>query len=170
MSLLRMSGLGLILMAAQAHANELQPLPDLNVAEKDLGDARKFVVFHSRDVTAEQAEADLLYCYQFLPHGVARRAASFVPWSKSDSANPVTYGGGSYGLVGYGIAAIIDGPLERSIRQSRLYRCMIPKGYDRYRTSEAVWKRLNENNGLAGVKLQARIAAGPPPPTARVLP
>lgn len=63
--------------------------------------------------------------------------------SKADANRPVSYDDGAYGLVGVAIAAIIAGPLERSIRQSRLYRCMVPRGYARYRTSEDAWKLLN---------------------------
>ncbi len=163
-------GIGLVVITQPISAQDTLALPDLNVAEKDLGDARKYVLFHKAGVTASEAEADLGYCYGFLPHGVARRAPSFVPWSKPDATNPVRYTGGNYGLVGLGIAAIIDGPLERSIRQSRLFQCMIPKGYVRYRTSESIWKLLNDKNNVEGIKLQAQIAAGPPPPTPRVLP
>jgi len=65
----------------------------------------------------------------------------------------------------------IAGPLERSIRQSRLYRCMVPRGYARYRTSEDVWKLLNSGSAAPrAIMLQARIAAGPTPPTPRVEP
>ena len=72
---------------------------------------------------------------------------------------------------GTAIGAIIQGPLERSVRQSRLYACMLPRGYARYRTSEDVWSLLNDDaNPQKSIRLQALIAAGPVPPTPRMEP
>ena len=146
-------------------------LPDLAVPADKFGDERKYIVFHKPGVTVEQATADLSFCWRFLPHGVSRASPSFVPWRQNDATRQVSYDGGNFGLVGFAIAAIIAGPLERSIRQSRLYRCMVPRGYARYRTSEDVWKLLNEGDDVPGaIRLQARIAAGPVPPTPKVEP
>lgn len=148
-----------------------EPLPDLNVAERQWGDDRKFVILHKAGVSVSEAEADFGFCYRFLPHGVQRRAPSFVPWRQGDATNPVRYDNGPYGLIGLGFSAILAPPLERSIRQSRLNACMLPRGYARYRTSEDVWKRLNDDgNPLKSIRLQALIAAGPVPPTARAEP
>ncbi|MDB5710786.1 MAG: hypothetical protein JWL96_2856 [Sphingomonas bacterium] len=150
---------------------QAEALPDLAVPADKLGDDRKYIVFHKPGVTVEQARADLSFCWRFLPHGVARQAPGFVPWRKADANRPVRYDGGAYGLVGLAIGAIIAGPLERSIRQSRLYRCMVPRGYARYRTSEDVWKLLNTGSAAPrAIMLQARIAAGPTPPTPKVEP
>ena len=57
------------------------------------------------------------------------------------------------------IMAIIDGPIDRSIRQSRMMRCMLPRGYARYRTSEALWKQINSTDLAASVEVQATIAS-----------
>ncbi|WP_157218840.1 hypothetical protein [Flavisphingomonas formosensis] len=147
-----------------------EAMPDLAVPANELGDDRKYIVFHKPGVTMEQAEADLSFCWRFLPHGVQRTAPSFIPWQQGDATRPVVYSGGSYGLVGAAIGAIIAGPLERSVRQLRLYRCMLPRGYVRYRTSETVWKLLNGDDAARSIRLQARIAAGPVPPTPRADP
>jgi hypothetical protein len=76
----------------------------------------------------------------------------------------------NYGLVGVAIMAIISGPLDRSVRQSRMMRCMLPRGYARYRTSESMWKQLNGKDLAQSILVQAKIASGPVPPTERTLP
>lgn len=157
--------------SAQEAPTVPEPLPDLNVPEQQWGDDRKYVILHKAGVSVTEAEADFGFCWRFLPHGVQRRSPSFVPWQQGEATRPVTYDGGGYGLVGAAIGAIIQGPLERSIRQSRLYSCMLPRGYVRYRTSEDVWGRLNDDaNPQKSIRLQALIAAGPTPPTARIEP
>lgn len=156
---------------AQETPTVSEPLPDLNVSEQQLGDDRKYVILHKAGVSVVEAEADFGFCWRFLRHGVQRGAPSFVPWQQEAATRPVSYGGGSYGLVGAAIGAMIQGPLERSIRQSRLYACMLPRGYARYRTSEDVWGRLNDAaDPRKSIRLQAQIAAGPVPPTARMEP
>jgi len=169
--------LGLVLMASSGAALAQTPvpppaisLPDLSVATKDLGDERKYVVFHKPGITTEQAEADLGFCWRFVPHGVQRTTPGFIPWQKGEATRKVSYDGGQFGLVGAAIGAIIAGPLERSVRQSRMFRCMVPRGYARYRTSEAVWKDINLGDAARAIHTQALIAAGPVPPTPRVLP
>lgn len=157
-------------IAAEAREGLTSPLPELAVAPKDLGDEKKYVIFHKAGVTQQEAEADLRFCWRYLRHGVMRRTPTFVPWGKGDPARPVEYNfGAMYGLIGVGIGAIIEGPLERSVRQLRFYSCMLPRGYDRYRTSEAVWNRLNDDDHPErSIILQARVAAGTTPPTAKV--
>jgi hypothetical protein len=168
---MRKFAIAAMLWACAASIAAEPQIPNLNVPEKELGDARKYVVFHKAGVSAEQAEADLTFCYAFLPHGASRVAPDFVAWGEEAATPKMSYGGGNYGLVGMGIAAIIDGPLERSIRQSRLYRCMVPRGYARYRTSEAIWKSLNDDADTpAQIRIQAMIAAGPTPPTPSIEP
>jgi len=156
--------------SAPAPTPQQTPLPALDVPDKDLGDARKYVVFHKPSVTQEQAEADLRFCWRFLARGAQRTAPGFVPWSRADAPRPAPQTVNPYGLVGDVMLAMISGPLDRSVRQSRLYRCMLPRGYVRYRTSEAVWKQLNPDDPVQSIRAQARIAAGPTPPTPRVMP
>jgi len=148
-----------------------ETLPNLNVPEQEWGDDRKYVILHKTGVSVTEAEADFRFCWRFLPHGVQRRSPSFIPWRQTEATRSVTYDGGPYGLVGTAIGAIIQGPLERSVRQSRLYACMLPRGYARYRTSEDVWSLLNDDaNPQKSIRLQALIAAGPVPPTPRMEP
>jgi hypothetical protein len=162
--------IGACCASAQA-APVSEPLPNLNVPEQQWGDDRKYVILHKAGVSVMEAEADFGFCWRFLPHGVQRRSPSFVPWRQGEATRPVAYDGGTYGLVGVAIGAIIQGPLERSVRQSRLYACMLPRGYARYRTSEDVWGRLNDDAyPQKSIRLQALIAAGPVPPTARMEP
>lgn len=145
-------------------------LPDLNVPDGKLADSRKYFLLHKPGVTVEQAEADLGFCWRFIPRGVGRSVPSFVPWGKTDAPRPIPSGGGQYGLIGIGIAAMVAGPINRSLRQSRIFRCMVPRGYARYRTSEAIWNQLNSSDAARSIRLQALIAAGPVPPTPRIRP
>jgi hypothetical protein len=157
-------------LAAEKNAAVSAGLPNLNPQDGKFGDPRKYFIFHKPGVTVEQAEADLSFCWRFLPHGMMRRAPDFVPFGKPEPAEAISYSNGGFGLVGSAIGAIIAGPLERSIRQSRMFRCMTPRGYSRYRVSEDVWNRLNSGDAAASIRLQARIAAGTVPPTPRILP
>lgn len=146
-----------------------QPLPDLAVTENDLADERKYFILHKPGITPAQAEADLSFCWQFLPRGAQRQSPDFIAWQGGDLSKRAVGTSYSYGLVGAAIGALVAGPIERSLRQSRIFRCMVPRGYARYRTSEAIWRQLNEGDPKALIALQARIAAGPVPPTAQVL-
>ena len=157
-------------LAADTGSLDRLQLADLAASEKDLGDARKYWVLHKPGVSVEQATADLSFCWRFVPHGVQRSSPSFVPWGRGDATRPVVYDGGQYGLVGMAIAGIIAGPIERSIRQTRMFRCMVPRGYARYRVTEAMWKRIYEAEPKAAIATLARIASGPTPPNPRVVP
>lgn len=145
-------------------------VPDLSVPPKSLGDERKFFLFHKAGVTAEQAENDLRFCWRYLAMGEQRKLPSFVAWGTDEAAPTAAVNSGQFGLIGVAIGGIVAGPLERRRRQSRMFRCMVPRGYARYRTSEALWKQLNTGDSERSIRLQARIAAGPTPPTPRVLP
>lgn len=166
--------LALLTQAAAPGAAQTAPpqpavaVPDLAAAEKDLGDPRKYWVLHKPGVSVAQATQDLSFCWRFVPHGVQRSVPTFVPWQKGDAARPVRYDGGQFGLVGAAIGAIISGPLERSIRQSRMFRCMVPRGYARYRVTEDMWKQLNQAEPAQAIAALAAIAAGPVPPTPQV--
>jgi hypothetical protein len=145
-------------------------VPDLAAAEKDLGDERKYWVLHKPGISFEAARQDLQFCWQFVPHGVQRSAPAFVPWHLGDANRPVAYNGGSYGVVGAVIASMIAGPLERSIRQTRMFRCMVPRGYQRYRITEDRWKEIYQAPPEQAIAILAAVASGPVPPNARVLP
>lgn len=143
-------------------------LPALAVPDSELADERKYFVLHKPGVTVAQAEQDLSFCWQFLPRGAQRRTPDFIAWRGNSGARKELPAMTNFGLVGLVIGAIIAGPIDRSLRQSRIFRCMVPRGYARYRTSEAIWKQLNEGEPVQSIRLQARIAAGPTPPTPEV--
>ncbi len=168
--------LPMLLWASAAGAQSPPPLlpgmalPSLDVPASQLADARKYFIFHQPGVSTAQAETDLAFCWRFLPHGRQRSVPGFVAWRRADGPREIPYAIDQYGLTGQIIGAIIAGPLERSARQSRLFRCMVPRGYARYRTSEVVWKLLNEGDPAMMIRAQAAIAAGPVPPTPQILP
>jgi hypothetical protein len=157
------------LAASTSAALAETPIPDLNVPDNSLGDERKFFVFHKAGVSVDQARADLGFCSRYIARGRQRFLPDFVAWKQADPATPVPMAL-NYGLVGVAIMAIIAGPIDRSIRQARMMRCMLPRGYARYRTSEALWKQINSDDLAASVDMQATIASGPVPPTPRTLP
>ena len=154
---------------AQAQSVAVAAPPSLAVPDGELGDERKFFLFHKAGVSLEQARADLGFCSRYIPKGRQRSLPTFVAWKSEDPAAPIPVAV-NYGLVGVAILSIIDGPLDRSIRQARMMRCMLPRGYARYRTSEGLWKQINAKDRAASVEIQAQIAAGPVPPTPRTLP
>ena len=157
---------------AQKSSETYPRVPNVNVPANELGNSEKDIVFHKDGITAMEAEADIRYCYNFIEMGPQREAPSFVFWGEpSDvAASTSTSASSPYGLVGNVIGLIVDGPIARSLRQMRLYACMVPKGYSRYRTSREVWDILNEGNTEAGIKMQAEIAAGPRPETPNIEP
>lgn len=144
-------------------------VPDLNIPPRQLGDPKKFFVFHKPGVTFEAARQDIAFCSRYIARGMQRQYPSFVAWQSEPPPDPIVQSV-NYGLVGVAIMAIISGPLERSIRQSRMMRCMLPRGYARYRISESLWKQLNGDDLERSVLVQAKIASGPVPPTERTLP
>jgi hypothetical protein len=144
-------------------------VPELQVSDSELGDERKFFFFHKQGVSYADAYADLAFCSRYIARGPQRSLPDFVPWQREDPAKPIEYIL-NYGLVGVAIMAIVDGPIDRCIRQSRMMRCMLPRGYARYRTSEALWKQVNGKNVPPSIAVQARIASGPVPSTPRTLP
>ena len=144
--------------AAPAIASEPPPVPDLAAAEKDLGDARKYVLFHKEGVSYQDALRDITACASHGTRTVQRTAPGFVPWGRDDQGSPITYDGGNFGLVGSVIGSIIDGPIERSIRQTTMIRCMTPRGYVRYRASKDQWQELFEKRD-DWIPLAAAIAS-----------
>lgn len=174
--MIRASAAFVLLWAGAAAAQPAPPMlpgvavPSLAVPADQLADARKYFLFHQPGISLAQAEADLAFCWRFLPHGLQRKVPGFVAWRRADGPREIPYAIDQYGLTGQIIGAIIAGPLERSARQSRLFRCMVPRGYARYRTSEALWKQLNEGDPATMIRAQAAIASGPVPPTPRIVP
>ena len=109
-------------------------IPDLHIADSDLGDERKFFVFHKVGVSFAEARADIGFCSRFILRGQQRFLPDFVAWKQVDPANPIP-NQLNYGLVGEVIMAIIAPAIDRSVRQTRMMRCMLPRGYARYRAT-----------------------------------
>jgi hypothetical protein len=155
--------------SAQTAAGSSINVPDLNVRAQDLADERKYFVFHKQGVSSDDAQQDIAFCSRYIMRGAQRTYPSFVAWNRDQALKP-TVQSYQFGLVGAAIGAIIAGPLDRSIRQSRLIRCMVPRGYARFRTSETIWRQLNGDDLAQSIALQAKIASGPVPPTPRTFP
>lgn len=122
--------------------------------------------FHRAGTTYAEAYADLEDCYRFLPvPGAAGvEMPGFAPWrARADSKTYKPPAIGPYGLVGDIIGAMVAGPIERRARQSRMRRCMEPKGYRRYPMTEETWKTAVGAYSPATLAIQARLASGPVP-------
>lgn len=186
MTLLRIAALGALVLTcwptivtAQQVAHPAPPssppppaiaVPDIAADPRPLGDERKFFVFHRADTSLAWARADLGFCFRYVQTGAGILLPYFYTWKGEGAGKPAVYDGGQYGLVGAMIGAMIAGGLERSKRQINMMRCMLPRGYARYRISEELWKELNGKDRGQSIDVQARIASGPVPPTPRVLP
>ena len=139
---------------------DMTPTRDRDVIE----DGWKHFYFHKTGVSYEEAYADLAECYRFLPVlGVPNTLPGFTPWNEPLIGRPVAAGPNPYGLIGVGIAAVVAGPLERRAYQSRMRRCMEPRGYVRYPLREEVWERLLDDYSARSIALQALAASGPTP-------
>jgi hypothetical protein len=164
------------LAAAPVAAQDAPPLPapaiavpDLVAADGKYGNELKFFVFHKQSANFEAARADIAECTLHTVHGKQLKMPAFVAWDDNDRQADAVEFNGAYGLVGLAIYSIIAGPLERSLRQEVMMACMLPRGYDRYSVTEAMWKQIHEGeNPAALIDLQAAIASGPVPRTPKV--
>ena len=132
----------------------------------------KHFFFYKDGVSYTQAYSDLADCYQFLggsspvgpqslpQFGARSRLSSNGPAAQSSTSN--------YGLVGVGIEQLVMGPMQRRLPQSRLRRCMEPRGYVRYAIDESTWKLLVDGYSQRSIAIQAKVASGPRP-AAKVL-
>ncbi len=147
-------------------------VPDLAADTRALGDIRKYFIFHQQGTSLDQARADFGYCSRFAILGAGVVFPDFIPLDNAPAfAKPINYDfNGQYGLTGAIIGAIIAGPLERGKKQMALMRCMLPRGYARYRVSEEYWKEINGKDLPQSIEIQARLATGPVPSTPRVMP
>jgi hypothetical protein len=119
----------------------------------------KHFYFHKPGVSYAQAYADFADCYRFLPVENTRgKLPMFVPWVDRQAARVVTPVP-MYGLVGLAIGAMVEGPLVRRAHQSRMRRCMEPRGYIRYPLPEDSWKALTDNYSVRSTALQAKAAS-----------
>jgi hypothetical protein len=133
---------------------------------KVIEDGWKWFYFHRANTSYAQAYADIEDCYRFLPVPNAGGVSfpGFAPWrARADSKTVRPPPIGPYGLVGDIIGSIVAGPIERRARQSRMRRCMEPKGYQRYPMSEDNWKRAVNHYSPLTLPVQAKLAAGAAP-------
>lgn len=125
----------------------------------------KYFYFWRADTTFEQAYADFADCYRFLPvPGTDLTVPTFVAWRGAeglDKAEP-NYNP-QYGLMGAAIAAMVAGPIERRASQSRMRRCMEPRGYQRFPVSEETWEQIVDGYSPGSIAVSARLASGPHP-------
>lgn len=145
-------------------------VPNIAADTRELGDQRKFFIFHQAGTSLDQARADFAFCFRYAQTGPGIVYPYFYAWKGPGAGKAASYDGGQYGLVGSIIGAMIAGGLERSKRQMNMMHCMIPRGYQRYRISEELWKELNGADRPASIEVQARLASGPVPPTPRIAP
>jgi hypothetical protein len=141
-------------------------VPDLSSARdaKTVKNGWKYFVFHKAGVSYEEAYADFAECYAFLPtFAGGGELPLFIPWGQSETPDTeeLKNNGGNFGLVGMAIGALIDGPLRRRAYQSRMRRCMEPRGYDRYGIDKDVWQEISGNYSAESVAVKAKIASGP---------
>jgi hypothetical protein len=149
-------------------------LPDMTPT-RDPGvirDGWKHFYFHKTGVSYAQAYGDLAECYRFIPGAGVMGASmpAFRPWTmplvarRAEPSSPMT---GQYGVVGTlvtgAIMAVVTGTLDRRDRQSRMRRCMEPRGYVRYPLREDVWQQLIDDYSPATIAMQAKAASGPAP-------
>jgi hypothetical protein len=143
------------------------PVPDLITDPKTFGDDRKYVVFHKDGVSFSDALQDISECARHARRAQHRTAPSFVAWGRDQTGKLVSYDSFNFGLTGLVIASIIDGPIERSARQTVMIRCLTPMGYQRYRAASAQWQAIFEGRD-DWVPVAAAIASGPTPSTPKV--
>lgn len=125
----------------------------------------KYFYFWRADTSYAEAYADIADCYRFMPAPNATASVPrFVPWEEAGSVATVQPSViQPYGIVGAVIGEIIAGPLVRRAHQSRLRRCMEPRGYQRYPLQERRWELLTDNFSPASIAMQAKAASGPRP-------
>lgn len=179
-SVLRLASV--LLMGAATAASSAQ-VPDqagivvpslANIADpKVQKEGWKHFFFHQDGVSYAQAHGDFTDCYRFLG-GVRPVGAPPLPangaWSRvpgAERAKEPT--GGSYGLVGEVMGAMVAGPINRRLLQSRMRQCMEPRGYVRYPLDEKTWMSVIDGYSPGSIAVQAKIASGPRPAVPAVL-
>jgi hypothetical protein len=148
-------------------------LPDLTPTNEPevINDGWKYFYFHRAGVTYAQAFADFAECYRFLAFpATAVDLPTFTPWGEPIVARSVRPGPTPYGIVGAAIGALVAGSVERRAYQSRLRRCLEPRGYVRYPLRKEVWEQLVDDFSERSLARQALAASGPTPNLPRVTP
>ncbi|WP_432767659.1 MAG: hypothetical protein HEQ22_09435 [Sphingopyxis sp.] len=163
-------GAAALAMAPGAGAQEALPDPAAVVVPDLSGSADpavvdngwKYFFYHRAGTSFAEAHADLADCYRFLtPAGWGNVALPrFVPWVERPAGQRYDTNNQA-GLVGLAIGGMIEGTLSRRDRQSKMRRCMEPRGYTRYGVAEEIWESVADMPPAKGIAVQAKIASGP---------
>lgn len=144
-------------------------LPNLDGSDPSVArDGWKYFFFHKAGVTYRQAFADFAECYRFRPTvaTTSGKLPMFVPWVDRQGERVVetNYAPSIFNNpVGSLIGMMIEGPLLRRANQSRMRRCLEPRGYVRYPLPKASWEALTDGYSQTSIAMQAKAAAGPNP-------
>ncbi len=160
------------LMAFPAYAQDAPPDP-ATIMVPDMSGGRdpdvvrngwKYFYFWRADTTYEQAFADFADCYRFLPvAGGDALLPMFIAWQGEEALNEKPAGGNQYGIVGAALGALVAGPIARRASQSRMRRCMEPRGYQRFPATKESWEAIIDGYSQESVSVSAVLASGPRP-------
>ncbi|MGE3746264.1 MAG: hypothetical protein AB7G25_11250 [Sphingomonadaceae bacterium] len=139
-------------------------MPDLTTATdpKVMADGWKYFYFYKSGISAIQAQTDLTECYAFLGTAKNARLPTFAAWPNPPMAGDASSAGG-FGIVGAVIFDAVNDTLLRRNRQSKMRRCMEPRGYRKYAISKEGWESLISGDPDIAIARQARLASGPRP-------
>jgi hypothetical protein len=140
-------------------------LPDMTPTRDPevIRDGWRHFYFHKAGVSYAEAYEDFRDCYRFLPvAGVDWRLPMFVPWSERPGTRQ-RQATGYGGVIGGVIGGLVMGTIDRRDRQSRMRRCLEPRGYVRYPLEESVWLQLIDHYSVRSIALQALAASSPAP-------
>ena len=131
---------------------------------KVVSDGWKHFYFYRSETTYDEALADLSECYRLseLPDSWGM-VPTFVDWNRRPKSIKIETTPMVTGIVPVLIGRALQKTQNRRAMQSRLRRCMEPRGYQRYPLSEADWHWLIADFSLETLPTQARIIAGPAP-------
>jgi hypothetical protein len=167
--------MGTVASATAAAQQTVDPttvtIPDVSLpkdkaaAQTLIDNGWKYFFFHKAGVSFDAALMDVAFCYQYLPGVAVMQLPAYSDWGSGAPAPKTDYYRvfENYGLVGMGIGALVDGPLLRRNRQSRMRRCMETRGYKRYPMAEATWEALSKGDAKITIPIFAKLASGPKP-------
>lgn len=139
-------------------------IPDLSTSSNPevIKDGWKYFLFQREGVSFKDAYADFADCRRFMqPNGWQTATLDrFIPWN-SKPGKTLEQPLGPYGMVGALMGEMVEGQLARRDYQSKMRRCMEPRGYVRYGVSAEIWNRIYKLAPDQWVAVQAKIASGP---------